>query len=82
MISQSRFTLPGRDRLFEALETAVGAGEDAAVFAPGGGRQQHIGDFGGFGHEDILHHHKIQRLDALTHQAQIGFGLQRIFPMM
>ena len=58
----------GDNRLLEALEAAVGAGKDAAVFAPGGSGQQHIGDFGGFGHKDILHHHKIERLNPLTHQ--------------
>ena len=68
-----------RDRLFKPLEPAVGAGEDAAVLAPGGGRQQDIGHFRCFGHEDVLHDHEVQRLDAFAHQAEVGFGLQRIF---
>ena len=68
-----------RDCLFKSLKPAVGAGEDATVLAPGGGRQQDIGNLRRFGHEDILHHHEVQRLDAFAHQAEVGFGLQRIF---
>ncbi len=66
-------------RRFKALKTAVGAGKDAAMFAPGGGGQQNVRHFGGFGHKDVLHHHEIERVEALTDQAEIGFGLERIF---
>jgi hypothetical protein len=52
------------------------------VFAPGGGGQQHIGDFGGFGHKDILHHHKIERLNPFTHQTKSASVCSGSSPMM
>ncbi len=50
------------------------------MFTPGGGGQQHICRLGGFGHKDVLHHHEVERVKPFAHQAQIGFGLERIFP--
>ena len=56
------------DGFIEALEAAVSAGKDAAMLAPGSGGQQHVSLFGGFGHENILHHHEIERFEAVAHQ--------------
>ncbi len=50
------------------------------MFTPGGGGQQHICRLGGFGHKDVLHHHEVERVKPFAHQAQIGFGLERVFP--
>ncbi|SUI90845.1 Uncharacterised protein [Serratia quinivorans] len=61
--------------LLETLEAAIGTGEHAAMLTPGGGWQDHIGLFSGFGHKDVLHYHKLQRFERAAHQAQIGFGL-------
>ncbi|MNZ64456.1 hypothetical protein D3C78_826250 [compost metagenome] len=69
----------GIDRLAKTLESAIGAGEYPAVLAPGRCGQQHVRHFRRFGHEDILHHHEIEGLEPAAHQAQIGFGLKRIF---
>jgi hypothetical protein len=66
----------------ETLEAAIGTGKDAAVFTPGGRRKQHVRHFCRFGHKDVLNHHKIERLKTAAYQAEIGFGLERIFPMM
>ncbi|MNB76748.1 hypothetical protein D3C75_234190 [compost metagenome] len=76
-----RFQIPLRlNRFKEALETTVGSGVNPFVLTPGGGRQDHIGSGGRFGHKDILHDDQLQGFKRLTHGRQFRIRLERIFP--
>src|SRR6266568_4608419 len=48
------------DRLSSELNHAVGVGDCADLLRPGGCRQHHVGEVGGFGEEDVLNHHVIE----------------------
>ena len=47
-------------RLFGQVAAALAIGIGAGLFAPGGGTEEHVGQFGGVAHETILHHQHLQ----------------------
>ena len=48
------------DGLPAHLDAAVGVGDRAVLLRKGGGRQDDIGEGGGFGHEDVLDHKNVE----------------------
>ncbi len=67
------------DRLPAHLYHAVGVGDGAGLFRPGGGRQHHIGQPGGLGHEDVLHHQMLQAGQRMARVVQVGVAHGRVF---
>ncbi len=70
----------GLNGFTKTLEPAIGAGKNAAVFAPGGGGEQNVRHFSRFGHKDVLNHHEVEGVKPAADQAKIGLRLERIFP--
>ncbi len=67
------------DRLLAQLHHAVGVGDRAGLLGPGGGGQHHIGQPGGFGHEDVLHHQVLQTGQRMARMVQVGVAHGRVF---
>ena len=68
-----------RNRRAHPRDTPLGIGHGAVAFAPGGGRQQQVGELHRFGiNKRFLHHHKFRSLQGLLHQLLVGQGLRRI----
>ncbi|MNT27845.1 hypothetical protein D3C72_1634950 [compost metagenome] len=54
--------LPRRVQCLAAeLDGAVGVGEGAGLLREGRSRQHHVGQVGGLGQEDVLHHQVVER---------------------
>ena len=76
---QIRFGLTRRiNRLLAQLHHPVGVGHRAGFFGPGGGRQHHIGQPGGFGHENVLHHQMFQTRQRVARMVQVGVAHGRV----
>ena len=67
-----------RDRLLAQLHHAVGIADRAVFLRPGGGRQHHIGEPGGLGHENVLHHQMLEAGQGMTRMVQIRIAHGRV----
>lgn len=63
----------------DALHSPFGVGEVAALLGKGAGGEHRIGELGGFGEEDILHHQKLQLLEPLDDVMLIRIAQHRVF---
>ena len=80
MISQSWRASPGGGRIGpDALDAAVGVGVGAVFFGPAGGGEDDIGDFGGFGHEDVLDDQEVEMAEVAAGGVEVGVGHQGVF---
>ena len=61
------------------LHHAVSVADGAGFFGPGGGGQHHVGQPGGFGHEDVLHHHVLQTGHGMAGMVQVRVAHGRVF---
>ena len=79
-ISQSGRASPGwGNGRADAADASLGVGHGAVLFAPGGGRQQEIGEGAGLGaHEGFLHHHEFRGSERFVHQGLVGHRLRRV----
>ena len=72
--------LPRRvNGLLSELHHAVGVAHGAGFFGPGGGGQHHVGQPGGLGHEDVLHHQVLQAGQGMAGMVQVGVAHGRVF---
>ena len=79
MIHRSWLGLARRiEGLAAHLHQPVGVGEGAGLFGEGGGRQDHVGEVGGLGQEDVLHHQVIQRGQRFARMVGVGVGHRRV----
>ena len=62
------------DGLTAHLHQPVGVGKGAVFLGEGTGRQDHVGQVGGFSQKDVLHHEVIQRGKRLASMVGIGVG--------
>ena len=60
------------------LHPAVGVGVGAVLLQVGGGRQDHVGELGGLGEEDVLHHEEVQRGQGLADLVDVRVGQERV----
>ena len=61
-ISQSSRALPGGvEHLAAELHPPVGVGVRAVLLELGGRREDHVGELGGLGEEDVLHDKEVER---------------------
>ena len=67
-----------RDRLLAQLHHAVGIADRAVFLWPGGGRQHHVGEPGGLGHEDVLHHEMLEAGQGMARMVQVGVAHGRV----
>ncbi|MNM80225.1 hypothetical protein D3C81_921890 [compost metagenome] len=71
--------LPGRvDRLPAQLHRAVRIGEGASLLGEGRGGQHHIGQAGGLGQENVLHHQMVERGQRLARVLRIRVRHRRV----
>ena len=74
-----RAGLAGRIEGFShPLHAAFAVGEGAVLFGKAGGRQHHVRQLCGFRHEDLLHHHEVQPLQALDYQRLVRLTPNRV----
>ena len=66
------------DGLLAQLHHPVGIADRAVFLWPGGGRQHHIGEPGGLGHEDVLHHQMLEAGQGMTRMVQVGVAHGRV----
>ena len=79
MIHRSCRASPGGSmRLAAHLHQPVGIGEGAGLFREGAGRQDHVGQVGGLGEEDVLHHQVLQRGQRFARMVGVGVGHGRV----
>jgi len=60
------------------LHAALAVGEGAVLFSETGRWQHHVGDFGRFVQEDVLHHQEREPLDRFAGMVQVRLGQQRV----
>ena len=69
------------DGLAAHLHQAVGVGEGAGLLGEGAGRQDHVGQVGGLGEEDVLHHQVLERGQRLARMVGVGVGHRRVLAL-
>jgi hypothetical protein len=70
-----------RQRLTAHLHDAVGVGEAARLLGERAGRQDHVGQVGGLGQEDVLHHQVFQRRQRLARVVGVGVRHGRVLAL-
>ena len=68
----------GADCLSAELHHAIGIADRAVLLGPGGGRQHHVGEPGGLGHEDVLNHQMLEAGQGMTRMVQVGVAHGRV----
>ena len=66
------------DGLAAHLHQPVGVGETAGFLGKGARRQDHVGQVGGLGQEDVLHHQVVERGQRLAGVVGVGVGHRRV----
>ena len=66
------------DRRAAQLHLTVGVGEGAVLLGEGGRRQHHVGEIGGFGQEDVLHHQPVQLGQRVAGVVDVRVGHRRV----
>src|SRR5690349_2666315 len=66
------------EHLAAELHAAVGVGVGALLLQVGGGGQDHVGELGGLGQEDVLHHQEIELGQGLAHLVDVRVGQERV----
>ncbi len=67
------------ERLAHALNPALAVGHRPLRFAPAGrGREDHVGQLGGRGEEDVLHDEQVEALEPMPRLGLVGFRLERV----
>ena len=61
------------------LHLAVGVGDGAGLFRPGGGRQDNVGKLGGLGDEQVLYHQVFQGSERGPGVGQVRVGHRWVF---
>ena len=77
-VSQSRHRWHG---LAHPRDTSLSVGEGAVFFQERRTRQKHMGVFGGFIQENVLHHDAFHGGQSGCHMLRIGIGLHDVFAL-
>ena len=65
--------------MFAELHHAVGIADSAVFLGPGGGGQHHVGQPGGLGHKDVLHHQMLQTGQRVARVVEVGVAHGGVF---
>ena len=66
------------DRLAAQLDQPVGVGEGAGLLRERAGRQDDVGEVGGLGEEDVLHHEVLERRERFARMVRVGVRHRRV----